>query len=152
MKKEFVLPFYELCLCSQSFTVLPVSIGWTDLWPCLVGGSAYPLSGWLIKPFPKGTNDPQEIEFNKELSSAHVKVECAIGVIKSCWRILHKRLDSKINFVNKIVIACVVLHNFCLWVGDFWDEPPDDDEDDNDDVVEYEERVRQILMSYVNLL
>lgn len=67
---------------------------------------------------------------------------------------MHKRLDSKINFVN---IACVVLHNFCIRAGDFWDEPPDGDDDDgsddhNDDVVGDGEHVRQILMDYVNRL
>ena len=135
----------------------PVSIGGNDIRPYLVGDSAYPLSNWLIKPFPERTNDPQEVEFNKELSSARVKVECAFGLIKSRWRILHKRLDSKINFVNKIVIACVVLHNFCIQAGDFWDEPLDDDDDDgsdddNFDVVGDGEHVRQILINYVNRL
>lgn len=112
--------------------------------------TAYPLSNWLIKPFPERTNDLQEIEFNKELSSACVKVECAFGPIKSRWRILHERLDSKINFVNKIVIACVVLHNFCIRARDFWDEPPDDDDDDGSD--DDNDNVRQILMNYVNRL
>ena len=135
----------------------PVSIGGNDIQPYLVGGSAYPLSNWLIKPFPERTNDPQEIEFNKELPSARFKVEFTFGLIKSCWRILYKRLDSKINFVNKIVIACVVLHNFYIRAGDFWDEPPDDDHDDgsddeNNDVIREEEHVRQMLLNYVNCL
>jgi len=111
----------------------------------------------MMKPFPERTNDPKEIEFNKELSSARVKVECAFGLIKSRWTILHKRLDSKINFVNTIVIACVVLHNFYMQAGAFWDEPPDDDDDnrsddDNYDVVGDGEHVREILMNYVNRL
>ena len=51
----------------------------------------------------------------------------------------------------------MVLHNFCIRAGDFWDEPPDDDDDDrrdndNDDVVGDGEHVRQILMDYVNRL
>ena len=48
--------------------------------PCLLGDSAYPLSPWLMKPYPEGTRDPREIAFNKELSAARVKVECAFGV------------------------------------------------------------------------
>lgn len=35
----------------------------------LVGDSAYPLSPWLMKPYPDRTRDPQVIIFNKELSS-----------------------------------------------------------------------------------
>lgn len=53
----------------------------------------------------------------------------------------------------------MVLHDFCIRAGDFWDEPPDDDDDDgstcnddNDDVVGDGEHVRQILMDYVNRL
>ena len=51
----------------------------------------------------------------------------------------------------------MVLHNFCIRAGDFWDEPPDDDDDDgsdddNDDVVGDGEHVRQIPLNYVNRL
>jgi len=62
-----------------------VTICGNDIQPYLVGDSAYPLSNWLLKPFPERTNDPHKIEFNKELSSACVKVECAFGSIKSRW-------------------------------------------------------------------
>ena len=34
-------------------------------------------------------------------------------------------------FTNQIIIACCVLHNFCIEAGDLWDD--DDDEDGNDD-------------------
>ena len=135
-----------------------IVIGGNQLRPYLLGDSAYPLSNWLLKPFPYGTNDPREREFNEELSSARVKVECAFGMLKSRWRILHKRLDCKISFINKIAVACAVLHNFCISAGDFWDEPDDDhddddnDDDDNDDVEGDGENVREILKDYVNRL
>ena len=46
---------------SEILTGPPVSIGGNDIRPYLVGDSAYPLSNWLIKPFPERTNDPQKI-------------------------------------------------------------------------------------------
>lgn len=51
----------------------------------------------------------------------------------------------------------MLLHNFCIRAGDFWDEPPDDydddgSDDDNNDVVEDGEHVRKILINYVNCL
>ena len=95
-----------------------------------MGDSAYPLSTWLLKPFQEGTNDPEEISFNKELSRARVSVECAFGILKGRWRILQKRLDSNIAFTNQIITACCVLHNFCIEAGDLWDEDGNESEDD----------------------
>ena len=90
-----------------------------EIRPVLLGDSAYPLSTWLLKPYHEGTNDPEEINFNKELSRARVSVECAFGILKGRWRILQKRLDSDIAFTNQIIIACCVLHNFCIEAGDY---------------------------------
>ena len=42
-----------------------VDIDGNDIGPYLVGDSAYPLTPWLIKPFPEATNDPDEKTFNK---------------------------------------------------------------------------------------
>ena len=91
-----------------------VNIDGNDIAPYLVGDSDYPLAPWLIKPFPEGTNDPDEKTFNKELSRARVVVERAFGILKRRWRVLQKRLDSSLNFAIKTTIACIVLRNFCI--------------------------------------
>ena len=45
-----------------------VRVGGREIKPLLLGDSAYPLSTWFLKLFPEGKNDPEEINFNKELS------------------------------------------------------------------------------------
>lgn len=76
-----------------------------------------------------GTRDRDEIKFNKELSSARVKVECAFGLLKSRRRVLQKCFDSSIEFAVKNAIACAVLHNLYILWGDDWEE--EDNDDDN---------------------
>lgn len=109
-----------------------VNIAGNDIAPYLVGDSAYPLAPWLIKPFPEGTNDPDEKTLNKELSRARVVVEQAFGILKGRWRVLQKRLDSFLNFDIKTTIACIVLHNVCIEARDDWDDDDDDGPSDND--------------------
>ena len=58
-----------------------VNVTGHDIGRYLLGDSACP-SPWLMKLYPESTWDPREIAFNKELSSARVKVECAFGVLK----------------------------------------------------------------------
>ena len=57
----------------------------------LVGDSAYPLSTWLMKPFPYNTilSNAQKI-FNKRLSRACIMSENAFGHLKARWRQLLK--------------------------------------------------------------
>lgn len=108
-------------------------IGTEELQPYLVGDSAYPLSLWLQKPHtPRDTRDPVEIRFNKELPSARVVVESTFGILKSCWRILDVIEERDIAFVSKIIIACAVLHNFCILAGGEWEDDDFNKGNDND--------------------
>ena len=130
-----------------------VDVNGHEIGPYLLGDSAYPISPWLQKPFPEATRDRSEIQFNRELSSARVKIECAFGCLKSRWRILQKRLDSDIAFSVKTAIACAVLHNFCIKMGDDWDDDGNPDHYDfyydNEDVVRDGDDIRDILKEFL---
>ena len=133
-----------------------VDVDGHEIGPYLLGDSAYPISPWLQKPFPEAARDLSEIRFNRELSSARVKIECAFGCLKSRWRILQKRLDSNLAFSVKTAIACAVLHNFCIKMGDDWDDDgnPDhhDCNNDNADVVRDGDEIRDMLKEFLWIL
>ena len=59
-----------------------VRVDGRDITSVLLGDSAYPFSTWLLKPYHEGKNDPEEVNFNKELSHARVLVECAFEILK----------------------------------------------------------------------
>lgn len=76
----------------------------------IVGDSAYPLQPWLIKRYP-GNLQGAKREFNRQLSSLRVIVECAFGRLQARFRCLLKRLDVDYKFATEIVGACCTLHN-----------------------------------------
>ena len=125
----------------------------SEIQPYLVGDSTYPLSPWLQKPFPEGTRDLDEIRFNQELLSAPVQVECAFGILKSRWRILMGMEESKVQLIAKIILACAILHNFCILHGNEWeenDENNDHDQGDNDEILRDGDNIREILKAYLS--
>ena len=82
--------------------------------PYLVGDAAYPLSKWLMKPFPYSRNlSAQQEAFNLTLSQARVSIERAFGVLKGRWRILLDKVCLEPSLVADVVVACTVLHNMC---------------------------------------
>ena len=72
------------------------NISGTDAGPILAGDSAYPLTTWLMKPFPdKGHFTPKQRKFNVKFSALRCVVERAFGTLKSRWRIFWRLLNKK---------------------------------------------------------
>lgn len=131
-----------------------VNVNKREIGPYLLGDSAYPTYPWLQKPFAEATTDSREIRFNRELSSARVKIARAFVCLKSRWRILQKRLDGDIHFSVKTAMACAVLHNFCIKMGDHWDDDGNLDENCGgnnlyEDFVGSGEEIRDILKEFL---
>ena len=87
--------------------------------PLIAADSAYPGIPWLVKPYQNLPNlEWSNIRFNTILSKARVVVERAFGILKGRWRCLRKELEVDTNNVSKIVVACCILHNICIMMGE----------------------------------
>ena len=86
------------------------------------------------------------------LTKLRVVVERAYGKLKMRWRCLLKELDDDTGRVADITLACCVLHNFCIIMGDdvddFDDNSGDDDEERGEDDEEGQE-IRRALTQYL---
>ncbi len=126
----------------------------TKIKPYLLGDAAYPLSEWLIKPFPQVKDiDHGQKMFNLALSQARVSIERAFGTLKGRWRLLLGKVILEPSFAADVVVACSVLHNICQ----DRQEPCEDVEDPyNEDEIQVQETrpssddLRQMLLKYIS--
>ncbi|KAM4045446.1 putative nuclease HARBI1 [Anomaloglossus baeobatrachus] len=77
-----------------------------------LGDEAFPLKKKLLRPYPQNTLNAQRTVFNYRLSRARRVVESAFGFLASRFRIFHTAINLKIETIDKVVLACCVLHNF----------------------------------------
>jgi len=81
----------------------------------ILGDSAYPLRNWLLTPFKNfGNLTPQQLRFNKRLSSVRQSVERAFGHLKGRFRRLREIPLHSIRDICQLIYAACILHNFCI--------------------------------------
>lgn len=113
---------YDLAQNEQILSGPTCNINGIEIRPLLAGDSAYPLTSWLVKPYPdRGRLTPEKRKFNLKLSALHCVVERAFGMLKGRWRIALKKVKQKTSTLKKTVIAACVLHNICIERGDLYD-------------------------------
>ncbi|KAM7303909.1 uncharacterized protein ISCGN_013824 [Ixodes scapularis] len=80
-----------------------------------VGDEAFPLKTFVMRPFPRKnlTGRPPRV-FNYRLSRARRVVENTFGILAQRWRILRRPFAAKEETTDRIVAACVILHNFLM--------------------------------------
>ena len=82
-----------------------------------VADEAFPLLPILMRPYPKthpNTLPREEAVFNYRLSHARIIVENTFGIFSQRWRIFDRRIPLDAKHVDKIVQACVCLHNYLV--------------------------------------
>lgn len=81
----------------------------------LVGDEAFPLTDYLMRPYPRRFHlDMRKKVFNYRLSRARRVVENSFGLLVAKWRIFSRPILASESTIRKIVQACVCLHNFLL--------------------------------------
>lgn len=78
----------------------------------LVGDEAFALSKFVLRPYPSRNLSVKQRIFNYRLSRARRMIECTFGILANKWRILHRPLDTNLEFSDFIIKACCMLHNF----------------------------------------
>jgi hypothetical protein len=118
---SIILQSTELWSSIKSGNGLPSigkTIGKHSVPPLIVGDSAFPLATWLMKPYTNAVLSPKQRYFNYRLSRARMVTEGAYGQLKGRWRVLLRKCESSSANVRTFALACMVLHNICLALGD----------------------------------
>ncbi|XP_018566332.1 putative nuclease HARBI1 [Anoplophora glabripennis] len=85
----------------------------------LLGDSAYPCKSWLMTPYrDTGRLTRQQKRHNYSLSKGRVVIEHVFGQLKGRWAILKHINTYSIKKAVEVITSCCVLHNFCLFVND----------------------------------
>lgn len=77
-----------------------------------IGDEAFKVHTNLLRPFPQRELDYRIRVYNYRHSRARRSVECAFGLLANKWQIFHKPIMVAPDFINSVVKACCILHNF----------------------------------------
>ena len=77
----------------------------------LLGDNDFPLMLWLMRPYSSHSMDLKEMVFNYRIRRGRTVVENAFGILMSHFRIFQSPLQQEPWVVNRVVMACLVLHN-----------------------------------------
>lgn len=79
----------------------------------LVGDEAFPLTDYMMRPYPEKSEITLEKRiYNYRLSRARRTVENVFGILASQWRILRRPILANVSTVTKIIQAIVCFHNW----------------------------------------
>lgn len=100
----------------------------------ILGDSGYPCRSWLMTPVsvPRERN---EEAYNIAHKRTRVIIECAFGMLKKRFRILHDEMRVPTDKIPILILATVILHNIAVDMQmtsfselEFNEDPSDDNE------------------------
>ena len=77
-----------------------------------VGHDAFPLTNYMMKPYPQKNLTIDNRIFNYRLSRARRISEKAFGILANRWRVLRKPFSLQPEKVKIITFAILILHNW----------------------------------------
>ncbi|KAM7307620.1 hypothetical protein ISCGN_011256 [Ixodes scapularis] len=81
----------------------------------LLGDAGYSVQPWLMTPIRTPKDQPEE-DYNEALTKTRKVIERTFGILKTRFRCLDKSggvLQYQPKICCRIIVACVVLHNYC---------------------------------------
>ena len=98
-----------------------------------------------MKPYTDAVLSPKQRYFNYCLNRARMVTECAYGQLKGRWRVLLRKCESSAENVRTFALACMVLHNVCLAMGDTIPKKLDLSIDPDTNKKRNREKIREVL-------
>lgn len=79
----------------------------------ILGDEAFPLKTYLMRPYPgKQLEDSSKRIYNYRLCRTRRVVENCFGILTQKFRIYNRRIQSKPENIDYIILSTCVLHNF----------------------------------------
>ncbi|XP_034236584.1 protein ALP1-like [Thrips palmi] len=79
-----------------------------------VGDEAFPLTKYMMRPYPKRELTDEKRIFNYRLSRARRTIENSFGILAARWLLLQKPLSMSPDNLEAVFKALVCLHNFLM--------------------------------------
>ena len=77
-----------------------------------VGDEIFPLTTYLMRPYPGSSLTMSASVYNYRHSRARRVIENTFGILCARWRIFFTPINAKVDNIEAIVTACIALHNF----------------------------------------
>ena len=99
----------------------------------ILGDSGYPCRSWLMTPVSV-PRERKEEAYNTAHTRTRVKIECAFGMLKKRFRILHDEMRVPTDKAPTLILVAMILHNIAVDMKMPSLSEPEFGEDPNDDI------------------